>query len=275
MNGKPPQVAIGLYSGRTVDAAMPVNVLGMAWELAQRGMWYHDPRLWHESCRVDSNRNYLIHDFLHQTAADFLFIVDADMQHPPLAPIVLAERDKPIVCGLYFHRRRDGMYAPHFYRHRGENADPRRGHGTDVNWYYEPMTAEVCNYFAGLEGTPYHNEPVVLTKPGGSWATQSLMRIDASGFGCVMLRRDALEQLEAAGGPFLRDEPGLNGDLAFYKKCEQLGIDVWGDASVICSHASSDYIGLASFHDYVTRSQAQQEKYTSAIPTITGAARYA
>ncbi len=281
-----PTVALGLYTGKTVDAAMPLNVLGMAWELSQRGMWYHDPHLWFESCRVDSNRNYLMYDFLHKTTADFLMIIDSDMVHPPLAPVVLAERNLPIVSGLYFHRGTDGVYAPHFYRHNGENADDRRGHGTDVNWYYEPMTAEVCNYFAGVEGVPYHNDPVVLVPGKDQWAEHSLMRIDGAGFGCVMLRRDTLEQIEAAGGPFLRDEPGLNGDLAFFKKCEQLGIEVWGDASVICGHAAGGYIGLAAFNDYTLRSQAawdkahppepqDRERPHPTAPTLAELARYA
>lgn len=261
---KPKQVVLGLYTGPVVPAAMPMNVMSMAWELSKAGMWYFDTRLWHESCRVDSNRNYLIHDFLHKTTADFLFIIDADMKHPGIAPVVLANRDLPIVCGLYFQRRQDGVFCPHFYRHNGESPDDRRGHGHDVNNHYTPMTSEVVQCFSQFPTMPFINEPVVLINADGSPTDKGLMRIDASGFGCAMLRRDALETIEAAGGPFLRDEPGLNGDLAFYKRAGALGIPIWGDASVISSHAFESYIGLQAFHGFVERSRELTEAHEAA-----------
>lgn len=241
-------VSLGLYSGKYASGSYAMNCLSMAWALNKKKMWGGSQ--WRSSCRVDSNRNYLIADFLEKSDDDFLFIFDEDMVHPPEMPIILAERDLPIVSGLYFHRNDDESYDPHFYKYEGESADTRRGHGTDVNSFYRPMSQEVCDAYAKLGELPYTNAPTIIGDGRGGATDKLLIPIDAAGFGCVMLRRDALETLSP---PYLRDEPGLNGDLSFYKKARAAGIAVYGDASVIAAHNADLRIGLASFHDYMVK----------------------
>lgn len=260
---KKPQVSLGMYTGKYVSGSCPMNVLSMAWALKESGMW--GGTQWRSSCRVDSNRNYLIADFLEKSTSDFLFIFDEDMMHAPETPIVLAERDLPIVAGLYFHRGEDGEYAPHFYKHEGESPDSRRGHGTDVNHYYRAMNQEVIDAFGEFDELPYTNVPVIIGDGKGKGTDKLLMPIDAAGFGCVMLRRDALEALTP---PYLRDEPGLNGDLSFYKKAKAAGVDIWGDASVIATHNSEGHIGLASFYDYVVKAMEEAERKQRPIAPI-------
>jgi hypothetical protein len=251
---KNPKVTLGLYTGRYVSGSCPMNVLAMAWELKEADMW--GGMQWVTSCRVDSNRNYLIHDFLYKSDNEFLFILDEDMIHAGPTPVVLARRNLPIVSGLYFKRGTDQRYAPHFYKENGESEEDRRGHGTAINTNYRSMMPEVAEFFAGLTNVPYTDGPIILTKKDGSPLDSSLMRIDAAGFGCVMLRRDALEALDP---PYLLDQPGLNGDLVFYKQAKEKGIDIWGDCSVIAAHDLDATVGIASFCDFTNKFVAEVE----------------
>lgn len=250
---KPPSVTIGLYVGRYISGYCPMNVLGMAWALSAAGMWGGSEgaggMMIVSSCRVDSNRNYLIHDFLHNSTSDYLFIIDEDMRHAPETPVILANRGLPVVSGLYFRRDTRGHHMPQFYSYKGQSADTRRGHGDAVNDYYEPMVPQVHQFFAELERPiPHVNTPLILGDSDTMTAIDSgLMRIDAGGFGCLMLSREALEKLDP---PYLRDQPGLNGDLSFYKQCREKGIEVWGDCSVIAAHNIDYQIGIGAFADY-------------------------
>jgi len=241
-NGK---VVLGLYTGKYVSGSFPANVLAMSDQL--HAAKKYGGVIWAESCRVDSNRNRIIYDFLHKNDSEFLFIVDEDMQHPPDMPVVLSRRDLPIVSGLYFRRGNRGMYTPQFYKLIGQSEETREGHGKAVNNFYEPLLKEVHAFFAGLENVPYLNEPMILTDKEGQALKNSLIPMDAGGFGCLMMRRDALEAMEE---PYLRDEPGLNGDLVFYKQARAKGIEVWGDCACIASHNHNSPIGVASFCDF-------------------------
>lgn len=248
-----PSVCIGLYTGRYVSGTAPMNVLRMAWALSKYGMWGGPDEVGSmehmSSCRVDSNRNYLIHDFLNNCDADYLFILDEDMQHAPETPVVLASRGLPVVSGLYFRRDITGRHMPQMYTYKGQSADTRRGHGTDVNDFYEPMVPQVHKFFAETlqRPVPHTNQPLILCDDAKNPIDSGLMRIDAAGFGCLMISREAAEALDP---PYLRDQPGLNGDLTFFKQCREKGIEVWGDCSVIASHAVEAYVGVGAFADY-------------------------
>ena len=243
-----PQVAFGIYTGRYVSGTAPMNMLTMAFELAKADMWGGMEHV--SSCRVDSNRNYLIHDFLHETTNDYLFIVDEDMQHPGPMPVVLAERELPVVSGLYFRRNEGREFYPQFYKYEGQSEETRRGHGKAVNDYYRAMLPEVVQFFGSLDNVPNVDTPLILTHADGTVIDNGLMRIDGGGFGCLMIRRDVLEKLDE---PYLICEPGLNGDLVFYKQLREKGIEVWGDCSVIATHNYDDHVGVGSFCDFANR----------------------
>ena len=242
------KVVIGIYTGKYVSATFPVDLVRMVMSLSEKGMYAGLEAA--ESCRVDSNRNRLIYDFLHKSKGDYLFIIDEDMIHPADMPIILAERDLPIVSGLYFRRGNNGMHTPQFYKLVGQSEDTREGHGKAINNFYEPMIKEVHEFFSGLENIPYTNEPLILTDGRGQVLTNSLLEIDGGGFGCLMIRRDALEAMDE---PYLQSEPGLNGDLVFYKQAREKGIKVYGDCAVVAKHNYNEGLGVGAFCDFMWR----------------------
>lgn len=252
VQARPPSVFLGIYTGTEVISDNPPNLIDMTQALASAGMYGGYIRT--ESCRVDSNRNKIINSFLKETNGDFLFIVDQDMRHHPLSGVILANRNLPIVTGLYFRRDHKGNFCPVAYREDGEGPDWRPGSGGFHNTQYKPITIEVKD-FIDKAGLPITDEPLVLADEKGrplqaGPKVDPLVQIHASGFGCIMLRRDALEALDP---PYLIDELGLNGDLVFGKKVKAAGIDYWADLSVICSHAHREWIGLSRFVDYLWR----------------------
>lgn len=249
---RPPTVFLGIYTGTEVISDNPPNLIDLTQALAGAGMYGGYIRT--ESCRVDSNRNKLINTFLKDTSGDFLFIVDQDMRHHPLSGVILASRNLPIVSGLYFRRDHQGNFCPVLYREDGAGPDWRPGSGGFHNTQYKPLTVTVRDFVAGAE-LPATDEPLILRdelgrplQPGPK--VNPLVTIDASGFGCIMLRRDALEAIDP---PYLIDELGLNGDLVFGKKAKAAGVAYWADLSVICSHAHREWIGLNKFCDYLWR----------------------
>lgn len=241
-------ITLGMYVGAYVSNTCPMNVAAMVTELAEARRL--GGTQWVTSCRVDSNRNYLIHDFLNKSKSDFLFIFDEDMIHPPTMPMLLADRDLPIVTGLYFRRNEQGVHTPQAYKRLADAPETRRGHGKAVNAFYEPMVREVHEFFAGLERVPYLNGPMVLTTKDGQPVNSGVLPMDAAGFGCVLLRRDALEALDE---PYLETQSGLNGDLAFYKQCQEKGIPMYVDCSVIASHRQVTDLGVAAFCDFMNK----------------------
>lgn len=244
-----PRITLGIYNGASASNTTPYNIAQMISSLYELDVINHQcPVIWSTSCRVDSNRNFMIDDFVHKaTGATHLFIIDDDMEHPPSMAYWLAMRNKPVISGLYFHRGKD-HYTPQFYRYIGQGQDNRRGHGTDWNDTYEPMTYDVAKFLSGLKVIPETDEPIILgNNVTGRPVDGGLMRIDAGGFGCLLISREAAEALDP---PYLRDQPALNGDFTFYKQCREKGIEVWGDASLIAAHHAVENIGVAKFANY-------------------------
>src|SRR5512141_2361543 len=58
-----------------------------------------------EGHRVDRNRDGIVEAFMAlEKKPEWLLMLDTDMEHPPEAPLRLAEWKVPIVGALYFHR---------------------------------------------------------------------------------------------------------------------------------------------------------------------------
>lgn len=253
------KVVLGLYTGKTTSDSFTGNVLSITDTLREEGMY---GGVIHEvSCRVDANRNRIIKKFM-ETGHDFLFIIDEDMRHPPRMPIVLASRDKPIITGLYFRRSFDGNYCPVAYKHVGEGpSSDHLGHGNAINYNYQPITPETAEFLKAVQA-PYINNPLEVQAEHGKplpvdFSPSPLVPIDSSGFGCIMIRRDAVDKIQP---PWLIDEPGLHGDLVFGKKARSLGIEYWADLSVIASHRHEDWVGVASFCDYTWKIAQKMEE---------------
>lgn len=248
MIASPPKIVIGLYAGRSCMSCFVPNVARIVERLVRQDLY--GGIMQRQSSRIDSNRNFLIADFLEKFPdATHLFIMDDDMLHPAVMPEILLRRNKPMITGLYFRRDYSGNYCPVIYKAAGRTQDTRRGHGKAENDGFRPMTPEVMDFFA-RGGAPDHDreyryltqnlEPLEEDK--------ALLRIDASGFGCLLLSREVLEQMDA---PYLLDEAGLNGDLVFFRNAMRRGIEHWADLSVIAAHNTDDaWIGIHRFNEY-------------------------
>ena len=252
------KILVGLYTGDRVPDTMTPNVVNIIYDLIKNDQLagWNSSRpgavgfAHASSCRVDANRNKLIAEFVKHPEATHLFILDADMVHPPEMPRLLASRNLPIVTGTYFARDTSGEreHPPQLYHLEGQTPDTRPGYGKDVNNVYRMMVQEASEFYGSLPGIPYQNGPLILTNEDGSLMGKSVIPIDAAGFGCVCISREAAEAIDP---PWLQDEPGLNGDLAFYKKAATYGIQAYGDLSMIATHIQIQAIGIAAFCDFV------------------------
>ena len=250
------KIQLGLYTGSTVPALFVDNIANMLIDLAYNDALYIERPVQHiMSSRIDGARNALIQNFLEETTASHLFILDSDMKHPPMMPRMLMMREKEIISGLYFHRNPQYHY-PHFYKYVGEKEDKRRGYRDDVNWHFSPMIEEAYEFFSGLEKVPETDTPLCIVGSGGTLMEHSVVRIEGGGFGCLLLSREALEKLSP---PYLQDEPGLNGDLSFYKKCKEAGIEVFGDFSCVATHTIDYNVSIGDFVQYLARNMKVEE----------------
>ena len=205
------KIQLGLYTANTVPAIMVDNVANILLDLAYSDNLYIERPTQHIiSSRIDGARNVLIDNFLKETTASHLFIMDADMRHPPMMPRMLLSREKEVISGLYFHRKPGNTY-PHFYKHIGEKEDARPGYRNDINWSFSPMLKEAYDFFSTLnEEVLVGNKPLCIVGQGGVMLEHSVVEIDGGGFGCLLISREAIEKLSP---PYLEDEPGLNGDF--------------------------------------------------------------
>lgn len=243
-----PKISLGIYVGRYTSNTHAPDVAAILLDMERKGILSDKhPFLWATSCRVDSNRNFIISDFLHKTTSDYLLIVDEDMLHPPMLGELLLSDDKEIVSALYFRRDYNEKYYPVAYKHNGRSVEGRRGHGTFENDDFRHMGPEVLNFFHEVKNVPNTDGPVILRQEDNAPYTNSLIRMDGGGFGAVMLRRDALEKMDE---PYLLSEPGLNGDLVFYRNAMNKGIEVWLDMGVICGHSLDQHISIRHFVEF-------------------------
>ena len=257
-----PTVVLGLYTGNYTSSTFTPNVLSMALDLESNGVLDKMGFIWEESCRVDSNRNKIIYHFLNDTDADFLFILDEDMIHHPQTPRLLMRYNLPIITGLYFRRNDNGLYSPQIYKYWGQSEDDRKGYGKDINNTYESMVLEVHKFYSELGGgIPAHDGPLVLCNEEGEPLSSGVIRIDGAGFGFVLIRRDVVEKMDP---PYLMDELGLNGDLAFYKKAASYGIPIYCDLSIIASHPHRMPIGIKKFSEFTHEIVETAERYREA-----------
>lgn len=261
-------IALGLYTGNVSNSAAIPNAVNICETLVRANRW--GGWLWAQSSRVDSNRNFIIYDFLHRMTAEFLFIIDDDMIHPADMALQLADRDKPMITGLYFHRSSDGNHVPVAYRAAGDAAEKRRGHGDATNTAFRPITDDVIE-FLRRHNAPAFDGAVLIrgTSEHDILPEEDCVRkIDATGFGCIMLRRDALEQMSE---PYLLDERGLNGDLVFYRNAMRTGVPLYIDLSTIAGHYQYTPLSVRSFCDYTWKREHDAEliragKYTPPGP---------
>lgn len=185
---------------------------------------------------VDLARNLIVETVLDNPDATHLLFLDADMTFPILAAERLLKADKDIVSGTYFARA--DTPTPHVY-------DFARTDEEGVDWYRTKATE-----FAEWVKTT----PGVADQGNESIFPQHLIKADAVGAGCLLIRREVLEAMHDEYGdqayPWFKNREGSKGgeDFEFCRRARAIGFDVWADFGVQCNHsAPGNFTGREEF----------------------------
>ena len=167
--------------------------------------------------------------------ATHLFFMDSDMVFPAQALNRLLARDKDIVGGCYMARTETPI--PHIYRFKREDED-------GLIWY-QAMTQELTAWIK--------THPETASAPRAhvfSDSPDALVRADALGTGCMLIKRRVLEGIAEPRFEFPATGAFGGEDFDFCRKARAAGFEVWGDFSVQCAHESRPYFqGVSEFVD--------------------------
>jgi hypothetical protein len=193
------------------------------------------------SAEIDRNRNDCVEMFLKTDATHLLFL-DDDMQFPPDVASLLARHNKPIVSGLYFQRALNEA-RPHLYAYEGVITDR---HGEETHSFM-PLTAKIWDL---TKDVPKANKPMFIDNP------ELVFPIDMGGNGCLLIERSVFEKVPY---PWFRSVGGNNGDVVFFTNCMKAGIEMIGDAGIICTHQALVWFGLGSFYETYARRMVNRD----------------
>lgn len=188
-----------------------------------------------ENKPVDTARNAIAKTFLENERFTHLMWFDADMTFHPETVARLLAHDLPIVSGLYLARTDTPI--PHMYNFN--RVDPKDG----MTWY----DSLAGDYAEWLKCTPEHKE-----RPN-AWCFDpdpaALIKVDAVGFGCVLMAREVIEKMEY---PYFEADPETGGaeDFDFCEKAKRAGFQVFCDMTVQANHCIREgFIGREEFVD--------------------------
>jgi Fe-S-cluster containining protein len=237
----PPQVYIGVPRGNRHDDEWEASYEAMLEATSAKGMLIFPP-VTMRSCRVDNNRNAIGMSFLKESTADFLLMVDDDMQFDPETAIMLTvaaiANNCPIIGGVYFQRAH-GRVFPHVYMSAG--VDPNDS--GEVGYRFSSEGPSKVLFDAYMKKHIATNSPQIVQG-------MPLLKVDATGTGCILIRRDVLEQTPY---PWFRNEYGTGGDLMFCVKAKRVGFQTYTAAGIICSHSLPGAVATEAFiDDYVS-----------------------
>lgn len=190
-----------VFASPSYGAIEPVVVIGQ--RLAIMHAYKHAGVEWVGDCSpndvklstVDQARNRIAKEAV-EYGADAVFWCDSDIVLPQSAITELAMPGKDFITGIYCMRR--PPYYPVVTRH-----DPDVPGFPDggMNWLI-------------------------------SWPPNSLMAIDACGFGCVLT---STKMLEAMGSPQFAFT-SFSEDFAFCRKAAKAGFQLYVNTAVLCQH---------------------------------------
>ena len=150
---------------------------------------------------VDRARNIISSDFMHSDA-DFLLMIDDDII-PANDVVAMCLHNKPIVGAICF--------------------------GYVTNDKMEDGIHPVV--FDKEEGTKKYKSAKLNAR--------GLIKCDAIGTGCIMIRRDVLEKMPQPWFEMLFDDKYkliYGEDIYFCKKAQELGFDIFADRDRVCGH---------------------------------------
>lgn len=152
---------------------------------------------------IYDSRNTLVKQAL-SVGADYIMWFDSDMRIPAdtmQKMIKHMDNGLDIVSGLYF--RRQPKYNPVIFK-----------------------KLEV------VDGKCTHED-------FDDYPQDSLFKIDACGFGCVMTRVSVLEDIALKTGNWFAPIANAGEDIAFCLRAKQCGYDIWCDSSIKLGHAGN------------------------------------
>ena len=162
-------------------------------------------------------RNHMVEEFLERSTSpdDRILFMDTDMEFPVDFIIKLIEDDVDVVGGFYISRNDPGY----------------------------PLVMDFT-YF-NTNGTPMYNPNLNIEK-------NQLVRCDATGAGCLMIKRKVLDQLDGIKPrkPFFHHLPPFEDsseEMAFFHALRIMGVKVFVDTSVLCGHVYHKFHGWKLF----------------------------
>jgi len=129
----------------------------------------------------------------------YLFCVDSDIELPSDTLVKMLNHDKDIISGVYIQRLEDRCTPELFY----------------------------INDTGGVS----HYDINALEK--------GLMKIDACGFGCVLIKSDVLRAMEYPHFVYQSSidfQHTVSEDTYFCRKASSLGFEIYADTTIVCNH---------------------------------------
>lgn len=185
--------------------------------------------------RVDRNRDKISDQFLNYTTAEWLLMLDSDMEIPIRAPERLVAFNKPVIGALYFHRGES--HDPFIFKEADKRKDQ---YGRPLRTWIS-MKKTVYDYLV-KNNVPLRDGAITIDNGYGD----PLIECDAIATGCMLIHRSVLEALKP---PYFEYEVGgLSEDLTFsWRIHHELGIPLYCDISTICGHYHMVPMGQAQF----------------------------
>ena len=159
-----------------------------------------------------------------------LLYVDSDNVLPESVAYQLLQRNLPIVSALYF--KRTGAPEAVALDFVDENRTKARSVSQKIREFYIDNKVDI---FDGPVSLELNVDP--------------LMKVDAVGFGCVLIARTVLEHMEEAypGTIFGGDDPSVGEDILFCRRAKDLGYDTYVDLSQIVGHLGKHVVSAVDF----------------------------
>ena len=189
-----------------------------------------------EGHRVDRNRDAIVADFLNlPSKPPWLQMLDTDMDHPRDVSIRLTRWGKPIVGGLYFHRKES--HDPFVFKEAPEEKDE---YGR-MRKMWRPMRDEVYDFLTE-NNVPMMDGAITIDETKNS----PLVECDAVATGAMLIHRSVLEHMNKP--VFEYRENAASEDLQFcYEAKHDYGIPIHCDLSTISGHYIFSPQGQAQF----------------------------
>ena len=186
--------------------------------------------------------NGLVQDFLANPSLTHLFMTEMDMLLPPDVLQKLMALDKSIASGIYFLRNGNGQPC----------------------LFQKTLTSRENPYvFSPVTGFP-------LDRP---------FRVDHTGLGCVLIKREVFEHPKMAFPWFDLSATHYGSDMYFFSKVKWAGIECWAHPGVMCKQIDYKVEELADYERRIREDPAFQgsgviigatESHRVGVETIAG-----